>query len=316
MWPAQKRSAAPSTLEQTPQACATGIRSAHQMLLLRLTARASGASSPTAVRTLQCWPSGHLVPASSCDSWSATTGQPPRSPESSAPHRMRPSDFCAKPDHSVSPLGVSRFTWGRSKPGPQHSLRLLTELWPLPGRRDYGTGAQRGRGIPVGYQEPVPELAAFAAALNGAIRTAARTGVVDGVHLVLEPGRAVVAEAGVLRASVLRVSLRPGIDHRRWVYLDVGRYSGLAEAEGEAITYRLRVPARDGAHGPVVLAGPSCDGDDVLYRDTPYTLPLSLRAGDAIDLLAAGAYTASYSSVGFNGIPPLSVRVLSLPRTV
>jgi ornithine decarboxylase len=167
-----------------------------------------------------------------------------------------------------------------------------------------------GGGFPVGYQEPVPELSAFAAALNGAMRTAARTGVVDGVELVLEPGRAVVAEAGVLRASVLRVSLRPGIDHRRWVYLDVGRYSGLAEAEGEAITYQMRAPARDGAHGPVVLAGPSCDGDDVLYRDTPYTLPLSLRAGDAIDLLATGAYTASYSSVGFNGIPPLSVRVL------
>jgi ornithine decarboxylase len=55
----------------------------------------------------------------------------------------------------------------------------------------------------------------------------------------------------------------------------------------------------------VVLAGPTCDGDDVLYQRTPYRLPLSLRGGDTLDILAAGAYTASYSSVAFNGFPPL-----------
>ena len=58
------------------------------------------------------------------------------------------------------------------------------------------------------------------------------------------------------------------------------------------------------------LAGPTCDGDDVLYRRTPVALPLSLRAGDAVDLLATGAYTASYASVGFNGFPPLAVHVV------
>ena len=167
-----------------------------------------------------------------------------------------------------------------------------------------------GGGFPVRYQSPVPALSSFATAIDAAVRTAVHAGVVEGVDLMVEPGRAVVAEAGVLRARVLRVSHRPGIDHRRWVYLNVGRYSGLAEAEGEAIAYPLRVPGRVGPHGPVVLAGPTCDGDDVLYRRTPYELPLSLRAGDAVDLLATGAYTASYSSVGFNGLPPLAVHVL------
>jgi ornithine decarboxylase len=167
-----------------------------------------------------------------------------------------------------------------------------------------------GGGFPVPYQSPVPALSSFAMAINAAVGTAVRTGVVEGVDLMVEPGRAVVAEAGVLRARVLRVSHRPGIDYRRWVYLSVGRYSGLAETEGEAIAYPLRVPGRAGPHSPVVLAGPTCDGDDVLYRRTRYELPLSLRAGDAVDLLATGAYTASYSSIGFNGIPPLAVHVL------
>jgi ornithine decarboxylase len=167
-----------------------------------------------------------------------------------------------------------------------------------------------GGGFPVPYRSPVPDLSSFATAIDAAVRTAVRTGVVEGVDLMVEPGRAVAAEAGVLRARVLRVSHRPGLDHRRWVYLNVGRYSGLAETEGEAIAYPLRVPGRAGPHGPVVLAGPTCDGDDVLYRRTPCELPLSLRAGDAVDLLVAGAYTASYSSIGFNGIPPLMVHVL------
>jgi ornithine decarboxylase len=167
-----------------------------------------------------------------------------------------------------------------------------------------------GGGLPVPYRRPVPAPATFAAAVATEVRAAVRGGVIDGVDLLLEPGRALVAEAGVLRTRVLRVSRRPGIDHRRWVYLDVGRYSGLAETEGEAVDYPVRVPGRDGPAGPVVLAGPTCDGDDVLYRRTPYPLPLALRAGDAVDLLCAGAYTASYASVGFNGFGPLPVHVL------
>lgn len=167
-----------------------------------------------------------------------------------------------------------------------------------------------GGGLPVGYRSAVPPPAAFAAAVGAAVDAAVRRGLVDGVALALEPGRALVAEAGVLRTSVLRVSRRPGLDHRRWVYLDAGRYQGLAETENEAIGYPVRVPGRDGPTGPVVLAGPTCDGDDVLYRRTGYSLPLGLRAGDLVDLLHAGAYTASYAAVGFNGFGPLAVHVV------
>lgn len=168
-----------------------------------------------------------------------------------------------------------------------------------------------GGGLPVRYGPPVPAAAAFAASIADGVADAVRAGSVDGAELALEPGRAVVAAAGVLRARVLRVSRRPGVDHRRWVYLDVGRYSGLAETEDEAIAYPLRTPGRAGPLGPVVLAGPTCDGDDVLYRRTPCALPLSLRAGDLVDLLMAGAYTASYASVGFNGFAPLPVHVVA-----
>jgi ornithine decarboxylase len=153
---------------------------------------------------------------------------------------------------------------------------------------------------------PVPDLTACADAIRGALAAHA---AVSGVgtwrpHLVAEPGRVLVAEAGVLVAEVVLVAERAG---HRWVYLDVGRYQGLAETEGEMIVYRLRTPGHpsDAARGPVVLAGPTCDGDDVLYRRADVRLPLDLAPGDVVEFLGAGAYTASYASVGFNGLPPL-----------
>ena len=54
-----------------------------------------------------------------------------------------------------------------------------------------------------------------------------------------------------------------------------------------------------------MLAGPTCDGADIHYESTDYELPLALGVGDSVDILSTGAYTTTYSSVGFNGFPPL-----------
>lgn len=157
-----------------------------------------------------------------------------------------------------------------------------------------------GGGFPVRYREEVPPLARYAEQIRAAVRRCFPT---DPPELACEPGRFLVAEAGVLHATVVRVSSRH--DGRRWVYLDVGRYGGLAETEGEAIGYRLVTRYQGGPVAPAVLAGPTCDGDDVLYRAV--ALPVALCAGDTLELHAAGAYTASYASVGFNGLPPLAM---------
>lgn len=158
-----------------------------------------------------------------------------------------------------------------------------------------------GGGLPAGYTQQAPPLRDYVDRIEDALHRH------FGEHrpeLLVEPGRHLVGDAGVLRSEVVLVVDESGGD-RRWVYLDIGRYNGLAETEGEAITYRLRTNRDGDPAGPVVLAGPTCDGDDVLYQRTPYELPLTLRGGDTVDLLSAGAYTTSYSSVGFNGFPPL-----------
>ena len=59
-----------------------------------------------------------------------------------------------------------------------------------------------------------------------------------------------------------------------------------------------------------MLAGPTCDSADVLYEKTPYALPVSLAIGDEVLIEACGAYTTTYSTIGFNGFPPLQSYVI------
>jgi ornithine decarboxylase len=125
------------------------------------------------------------------------------------------------------------------------------------------------------------------------------------VHMIAEPGRGLVADAGCIVCEVVLVSEKGDGDDRRWVYLDIGKFSGLAETMDEAIRYNFETPDNGGPEGPVVIAGPSCDSADVMYEKNAYSLPMSLQEGDRVLILATGAYTTTYSSVGFNGFPPL-----------
>jgi ornithine decarboxylase len=159
-----------------------------------------------------------------------------------------------------------------------------------------------GGGFPAEYSEPVKPIEDYA----GAIREAVRKHFKRMPQLAIEPGRYISAEAGKLRAEVVLVSRKSYQDDVRWVYLDIGRFGGLAETEGEAIRYRIVTADDDQPTGPVRIAGPTCDSVDILYQTTPYRLPLGLKPGDQVDILATGAYTTTYSSVGFNGFAPLA----------
>ncbi len=165
-----------------------------------------------------------------------------------------------------------------------------------------------GGGFPATYVDPVAPTLDYGAAITTALRR--RLGP-DLPTIIAEPGRYLVADAGVLQTEVVLVAQKSDYDHQRWVFLDVGMFGGLTETMGEAIRYRLRTPG-DGDTGPVVLAGPTCDSADILYQRYSYQLPLNLTAGDRIDILSAGAYTTTYSTVGFNGFAPLDAYYLPI----
>ena len=123
-------------------------------------------------------------------------------------------------------------------------------------------------------------------------------------EIILEPGRSLISNAGILVSEVVLVSRKSRTAVERWVFTDVGKFSGLIETMDEAIKFPIWTEKK-GEMEEVVIAGPTCDSADIMYENYKYGLPLNLAIGDRMYWLSTGAYTTSYSAVEFNGFPPL-----------
>ena len=164
-----------------------------------------------------------------------------------------------------------------------------------------------GGGFPTKYLKQVPGTGAYASAIHEALTRHFGNAIPE---TIIEPGRGMVGNAGVIKAEVVLVSKKHANDNHRWVYLDIGKFGGLAETMDEAIRYPI-VTAKDADEkAPCVIAGPTCDSADVLYEKTPYDLPDTLTVGDEVLIEATGAYTTTYASVAFNGFEPLKAYVI------
>ncbi|MCC0027626.1 MAG: ornithine/lysine decarboxylase [Zhengella sp.] len=164
-----------------------------------------------------------------------------------------------------------------------------------------------GGGFPTRYLKDVPAAQAYGQAIFGALRRHFGNQLPE---TIIEPGRGMVGNAGVIKAEVVLVSKKADNDNVRWVYLDIGKFGGLAETMDEAIRYPIVTPRDGDAMEPCVLAGPTCDSADVLYEKTPYPLPVTLTIGDEVLIEGTGAYTTTYSAVAFNGFEPLRSYVI------
>src|SRR5215467_14660405 len=159
-----------------------------------------------------------------------------------------------------------------------------------------------GGGFPAKYVRRTPKLESYGRAIFRALRRHFGNAIPE---TIIEPGRGMVGNAGVIEAEVVLVSKKSESDEVRWVYLDIGKFGGLAETMDESIRYPIRTPRDGDESGPCVLAGPTCDSADVMYEKQPYALPVSLAIGDKLLIEGTGAYTATYASVAFNGFAPL-----------
>jgi ornithine decarboxylase len=205
----------------------------------------------------------------------------------------------------LRPVGLS-FHVGSQQTDPQQwGAALAHAAWVFHGCARQGVNLELvnlGGGLPAHYREPVLPLEAYAEAIETAVRKEFAS---SRPHIMIEPGRYLVGDAGVLRTEIVLIARKSAHEQERWIYLDAGLYNGLDETMNERIHYRIRTSRDGGAAAPAILAGPTCDSTDVLYRRHPYELPLDLEIGDTVDFLSAGAYTASVAAVAFNGFPPL-----------
>jgi ornithine decarboxylase len=159
-----------------------------------------------------------------------------------------------------------------------------------------------GGGFPTKYLKNVPTVKTYGNAIFKSLRKHFGNRIPE---TIIEPGRGMVGNAGVIETEVVLVSKKSEEDDTRWVYLDIGKFGGLAETMDESIRYPIRTPRDGDEMTPCILAGPTCDSADVLYEREPYPLPVSLEIGDKLLIEGTGAYTSTYSAVAFNGFDPL-----------
>nr|WP_316655823.1 ornithine/lysine decarboxylase [uncultured Gellertiella sp.] len=164
-----------------------------------------------------------------------------------------------------------------------------------------------GGGFPTRYLKDIPSSEAYGKAINASLRKHFGNSL---PQTIIEPGRGMVGNAGVIKAEVVLISRKSDNDDARWVFLDIGKFGGLAETMDEAIRYPIRTNHDGGEMEDCIIAGPTCDSADVLYEKNLYPLPLSLTIGDDVLIEGTGAYTTTYSAVAFNGFEPLKSYVI------
>lgn len=209
--------------------------------------------------------------------------------------------------YGVEPVGVS-FHVGSQTRHPHmwyDILNFVSGIWNNAKEEGFNlTLLNIGGGFPAYYGVDITEPEEYGSTIIDAVKE--RFGDVE--YIMAEPGRGLVGNAGAIAAEVLLVSRKHDDDPVRWVYLNIGKFHGLAETEQEAIKYQFLTPDTDANDtAPCILAGPTCDSADVLYEKNKVHLPTDLTSGDKFIILNCGAYTTTYSSVAFNGFPPLEV---------
>lgn len=176
------------------------------------------------------------------------------------------------------------------------ALEKARDLWEMAEDRGIRLSMiNLGGGYPIRYTKEVITIESIEKKIN---RLMSEKFPSD-IDVFIEPGRAVIGDAGVFVTSVIGKARRGDED---WLYIDVGVFNGLMESVG-GIKYSYVVGSRNEPKR-WTIAGPSCDSFDVIDKEVLLPEP---EVGNRLLILSAGAYTISYASE-FNGF--------SIPRTI
>lgn len=145
-----------------------------------------------------------------------------------------------------------------------------------------------GGGFPIPYTNEVPSIEIFCRTIKQELKRQ----IDPDIPIICEPGRVISATAVTLAASIVGKSKRHG---RPWYFLDDGLYGSFSGRLYDHCVYQV-LTNRNTTWRRSVLAGPTCDSFDVIYKDI--ILP-PLEIGDILMFPAMGAY-CSVSASAFN----------------
>ncbi|HEY9284818.1 MAG TPA: diaminopimelate decarboxylase [Pyrinomonadaceae bacterium] len=157
--------------------------------------------------------------------------------------------------------------------------------------------------------DPSDVLAAAMRAARESARAASAEHLLDRVTILLEPGRSVVADAGLVLTTVRNIKRRPETGDV-WLLTDAGFNLLLSMTSYKWYYHLVSASRADAAHEtPYKVAGPLCDSGDVYFDiegggrlPDHRLLPADVRPGELLALLNSGAYSLA-QSFPYNGRP-------------
>jgi ornithine decarboxylase len=209
--------------------------------------------------------------------------------------------LCYARDKGLNPVGITFHVGSQCTNIYNWNIALdkAKTLWDLSGKNKIRLKLINiGGGYPIRYTKNVISVETIEKNVNSLIYDR----FPKDIEVHIEPGRAVVGDAGVLVTSVIGKAKRGDED---WLYIDVGVFNGLMESVG-GIKYSYIVECNKQAKYKKLwtIAGPSCDSFDVIDKNVALPEP---NINNLILILSSGAYTVSYASE-FNGF--------SIPKTI
>jgi len=166
-----------------------------------------------------------------------------------------------------------------------------------------------GGGFCANYVEPVDPVSQYSEDIQRFLDTSFKFMGHWPEEIIIEPGRSMTGDSGVIVTEIVNIAKKSVHERYPWVFFDIGKFGGLIETLDEAIKYPIYFEAQGKSHS-IIIAGPTCDSMDILYEKWTYNMPDKTKIGDRAYILTTGAYTQSYSSIYFNGFPPLKAYVL------
>src|SRR5258708_34356828 len=119
-----------------------------------------------------------------------------------------------------------------------------------------------GGGFPTKYLKEVPAVKTYGNSIFRALRKHFGNAIPE---TIIEPGRGMVGNAGIIEAEVVLVSKKSEADKVRWGYLDIGKFGGQGETVGKSVRYKSRTARGAGEGGPFGADGRSCASLVALY---------------------------------------------------
>lgn len=204
----------------------------------------------------------------------------------------------------LCPVGVSFHVGSQSYNPNRWDVAIEKAAWVFKKVKEFGVNMwllNIGGGMPVHHTKPVPTVEEIAEVIKSSIEK--HLWFVDHLQLMVEPGRSMVGDAGIMVSRVLLRGKKPSAG-QEWVYLDAGVFHGLMETI-EDFRYEVVVDGKENSPKKrFVLAGPTCDSVDKIYESIE--LPEDIDYDDVVYFINAGAYTTEYNT-RFNGIEPPNV---------